>query len=602
LKALHLLILICLSGIFVSCTNPDKKQIKELEEEMQFEVEKLHHATKKLFTDSTDFVSFTSGLRFKDTLLTFYANRQFKPIWAINMTADSMAEIVISPLANCKYEGFQLDYYRVDSIRSLQQRIADLRGEEFYNSMAKLELLVSDNILSYHQDRVSGRTSPRKVFDNAYQLPERKYENFSLFSILKYNSFEKIFERNTHQEEEYQRLSSLLRTYYNRVDSGELWFTVDTTGIRKLEPGDSISIMPQIAKKLYLMGVISEEEMGTADSFVYNKSFSSLVSRFQESYGLLDDAIFGRNTFGLLNISLQDRIDQISANMERIRWFEFPEEKPYIAVNLPSYELSLIWEDSVKSMRVCIGKTRPHDYDEKYARYETEGKYWLRPPDHETPQISSEVVYMVINPTWTVPRSIITREMFHQMKRDSTYLEQNGYGVFYKGVELRSDSINWGKYAPNKIPFDIVQQAGEANALGKIKFIFPNPFHIYLHDTPQKSKFKWTERAVSHGCVRVENPLLLGEFLMQNHEKNNVDDYRIWMGYSPMDKKRLEDYDPLDSTADIQSVDTTEIIRFKESVPVFFMYNTVWFDEEGNVQYRNDVYDKNRYIIEAMKF
>jgi len=602
LKVPGLLLVLTATIVFVSCKNPNKNQIKELEAAWQFEEENLFTATKNLFTDSLSFVNFTSGLRFKDTLLGFYAERDFKPVWAINMTNDSIAELILQPLINAKYEGFKNSYYRLDSIRRLQKSFRSLPDEERYNAMAKLELLMSDNMLSFHSDRVLGRTKPKDVFGNTYQLPERKYEDFALFDILKYKSFKKVLEKSTHQEEAYQRLYALLKTYYERADTGEDWFTIDTVGIKKLEPGDSLNIMPQIAKKLYLMGVISAREISVADSFVYNKSFAPLVRRFQQSYGLFDDAIFGRKTFGLLNASLQDRIDQIAANLERIRWFEFPEEKPYIAVNIPSFDLQLVWEDSIKSMKVCVGKSRPHDYDVKFAKYEEEQKYWLRPPDHETPQISSSVVYMVINPTWTVPRSIITREMFHQMKRDKTYLERNGYGVFYRGVELRSDSINWSKYAPTKIPFDIVQHAGEANALGKIKFIFPNPFHIYLHDTPQKSKFKWSERAVSHGCVRVEDPLLLGEFLMQNHVKNNVDDYRIWMGYPPLDKKRLKDYDPLDSTAKIQPLDTTTLIRLKERVPVFFQYNTIWFDEEGKVQYRNDVYDKNRYIIEAMNF
>ncbi|MFT4523840.1 MAG: murein L,D-transpeptidase YcbB/YkuD, partial [Bacteroidia bacterium] len=165
-----------------------------------------------------------------------------------------------------------------------------------------------------------------------------------------------------------------------------------------------------------------------------------------------------------------------------------------------------------------------------------------------------------------------------------------------------SDSINWAKYSPTKVPFNIVQKAGDENALGKVKFIFPNPFQIYLHDTPQKSKFKWTERAVSHGCVRVEKPLELGAFLTQNIKKYDEDDFRIMMGQEPLDAERLKDYDPLDSLAKLQPIDTTMLIRLEKSIPVYFLYNTIWFDQDGQVQYRNDVYDKNKYIIRAMNF
>ena len=290
------------------------------------------------------------------------------------------------------------------------------------------------------------------------------------------------------------------------------------------------------------------------------------------------------------------------ACMERIRWFELPEEPPFIAVNLPEFALYLHYPDSIAQMKVCIGKARPPSYDGQYDKYLQTGKWWDRPRDFETPQVSSKIHYLVINPTWTVPKSIITREMFYHMRRDSTYLRTNGYGVYYKGKSLNPDSINWKKYKADKIPFNIVQEAGEANALGKVKFIFPNPYQVYLHDTPQKSKFKWTERAVSHGCVRVEDPLKLGSFLMIYHHELDSDDFRIKMGYPPLSEERLEEYDPLDSLAEIQPIDTTEIIRLSESMPVYFLYNTIWFDEEDRPQFRTDVYDKNRRIIEAMWF
>lgn len=597
--------------VLASCSSPVKKQLEELEEKMEFKKELLVEATKNLFSDSNELTSFTLGLRFHDTLLDYYADRDFEPEWSIYMSDDSSAAYVYTLLENSKYEGFRPNYYHLDSIRKLATDLLELRDAEFYHTMARLELLVADNMLSLHRDRVIGRSDPDLVFGKTYQLPRREFPDFELFSVLNPRKYLKVIETNTNRDTPYMLLTELLKTYYDRVDSGEKWFTIDTAGIRKLEPGDTTNILPQIARKLYLMGVISEKEMHTADSETYNKSFAPYVRRFQQRYGLFDDAIFGRKTFGLLNESLQDRIDQIAANLERIRWFKLPEEPPYIAVNIPAYELQLRWgikmledenTDSISWMKVCVGKARPHDYDERYALYEKEQKYWLRPPDHETPQISSGVVYMVLNPTWTVPRSIITREMYAQMKRDKYYLEKNGYGVFYKGKELRSDSINWSKYSPTKIPFDIVQAAGLENALGRIKFIFPNPFHIYLHDTPQKSKFKWSERAVSHGCVRVENPILMGEFLTQNIKKYNSDDFRIWMGLEPLDEERLEEYDPLDSLAEIQPIDTTHIARLDQRMPVFFMYNTIWFDKEGKVQYRNDVYDKNKYIIRAMDF
>ncbi|MFT5157094.1 MAG: murein L,D-transpeptidase YcbB/YkuD [Bacteroidia bacterium] len=590
-------------GLLVSsCKTPNKAALDKLIDDGSFIESELKVAIKTSLTDSSIIKSFIWKLRFSDTLFDFYAERTFQPVWAMYLVNDSMADLVFKVLENSRLDGFKAEYYRVDSLRSMLRRLKRGDVENPYAELAKIDLLMSDNMLSFHHDRVFGRTDPNKVFKAAYQLPTRFFPNFKLLDVLSYKQYPKVLEKNTITDTAYWRLTDLLKFYYNKLDAGEKWFQIDTVGIKKLEPGDTTMLMPAIAEKLFLMQVLSAKEAKEADSFMYDKDYAKYIRRFQQRFGLFDDAVLGRKTFGLLNSSLQDIIDQIAANLERIRWFQLPEEKPYIAVNLPAYELGLFYPDSIKYMRVCIGKAHPPDYDAKMEKYLKELKYWLRPADHETPQIKSGVVYMVVNPTWTVPNSIISREMFYKMKRDNNYLKDNGYGVFYKGKELLSDSINWAKYSPTKVPFNIVQKAGDENALGKVKFIFPNPFQIYLHDTPQKSKFKWTERAVSHGCVRVEKPLELGAFLTQNIKKYDEDDFRIMMGQEPLDAERLKDYDPLDSLAKLQPIDTTMLIRLEKSIPVYFLYNTIWFDQDGQVQYRNDVYDKNKYIIRAMNF
>lgn len=590
------LIVVLLS--FAACKTPNREQLNELVEEGKFEKSELIDVMESMVRDS----GVMKHYRFGDTLAYFYNHRKYNPVWALYMVDDSMAEPVLHRLYDAREEGLNPEYYRLDSIKGMLSRLRKGNKSELYHELAELELLVSDNMLSFHRDRVIGRTDPKVVFQGTYLLPKREYPEFELMEILDFKHYNKVLDQNTNIDTAYTYLQDLLRSYLKRVDSGEQWYEIDTTGIRKLEPGDTTTLLPEIARKLAQMKVITEEEMKEADSGTYNKDFAKYVRRFQQRFGLYDDAVFGRKTFGLLNTSLEDRIDEIAANLERIRWFGFPEEKPYITVNLPAFELTLHYEDSVETMAVCIGKSRPHDYDERVRRANEEGKYWLKPADHETPQIYSKVAYMVVNPTWNVPRSIISREMWWKMRTDSMYLANAGYGVFYKKKEIRSDTINWKLYKPNRMPFEIVQKSGEANALGKIKFIFPNKFSIYLHDTPQKSKFKWTERAVSHGCVRVENPLLLGEFLTQNIDTLESDDFRMLMGQPPLDEERLEKYDPADTTAKFQPLEKTTLIRLDEQMPVYFLYNTIFFDEEWNVQYRNDVYRKNRYIIEAMNF
>ena len=583
-----------------SCKQPNQEQLNELVKRGEFKQSELVDHLEKDLKKS----AIREQYRFGDTLYHFYKKHKFKPIWALYMVNDSMAEPVLNRMYQSRYEGLDPRYYKLDTIKNLlkELRVGDI--ESLYDELVHLELLVSDNLLSFHQDRVIGRTNPDSVFKGIYQLPKRKYDDFDLLSVLNYKRYNNVLSENEHKDTAYVFMKDLLKSVLQRHDSRMVYTTIDTTGVKKLEPGDTTDLMPSIARKMYELGVITEQEMLLADSQYYTKKFIPLVERFQEQFGLLKDGIFGRTTFGFLNQTVEDQMDEFAANMERLRWFMLPDAKedPYVSVNLPAYELTLHYDDSLKYMATCIGKARPYDYDERVGKAKKEGKYWLRPADHETPQIYSKIAYMVVNPTWNVPNSIISREMWWKMRTDSHYLAKAGYGVFYKKQEIRSDTINWKLFTPKKLPFEIIQKSGDANALGRIKFIFPNKFSIYLHDTPQKKKFEQTARAVSHGCVRVANPILLGEFITQNIDTLDSDDFRIHMGLEPIDEERLEEYDPEDTLARIQPIEETKLIRLNKQMPVYFLYRTIYFDKEWTPHYRFDVYDKNKYIIKAMNF
>lgn len=592
---------VCLVLFFTACTSEQepREEAPELPKQEVFDPEILQSELKDLLTDTRSWNALFNELRFGDTLSKFYKENKFRSLWIEDILAGTSE--LLSELRNARLEGLDPDFYEVDTIRTLLDSLPNRSIGSSYEMLAWMELHLSDNLLSFHRDRVIGRTEPDSIFKDSYRLPRRVYPAFDLMQVLDRADYKKILKYNTHREEVYAQYMELLRSYYEKVDSGETWFTIDTTGIRKIEPGDTTEIMPQVMHKLVVMGMASAEQAQEADSHVYNKRIAPYIETAQEQFGLFADGVIGRKTLDLINTTLEERITQIAATMERLRWFEVKDEFPYILVNLPAYELELHREDSLLNMRVCIGKARPPGYSEAYAKYLKTQKWWDKPRDFETPQVASAIHYLVINPTWTVPASIVTREMFHQMKKDPLYLRKNGYMVFYKGKELNPDTINWSKFKADKLPFKFVQEAGDENALGKVKFIFPNPFHVYLHDTPQRSKFKWTERAVSHGCVRVEQPIELGEFLMINHDKYDPDDFRILMGYEPRDEERLEHYDPKDTTAEIQPLQDTHILRLTKPVPVYFLYNTVWFDTEGMPQFRRDVYDKNKMIMEAMR-
>lgn len=536
-----------------------------------------------------------------DTMFGFYYKNKFQSVWLPAFeNEDNFDRLLNFVNAYALEEGLHGKWYFTDTLEQIKQKVF-ASGEPDYGILAIAERLMSIGILRLHKDHVFGRVDPKVVLGNNYMLPKRKVENFNLLSVLSYTNLKKEIKKHEIQHESYTLYKGLLKSWHQlKADSTMNWEEIDFGEVVKIGPDSVTNKMPQIANKLFQMGIITKEEAKLADSFIYNKEFAPLIKRAQTSFGLMDDGILGRKTFKIINTTIESRIEDIQVNMERCRWFLKDTTQKCIWVNIPNFTLVANYIDSTKEMAVCVGKPKQHDFDEKMKKYQKTQKWYDKPKDHSTPQIYAKIKFMVLNPTWTVPSSIVQREMYWKMRRDSSYLRRNNYRVYYKKEELNPDTIKWHKYKATNLPFRFVQAEGDHNALGKVKFIFYNPFSIYLHDTPQKSKFKWTERAVSHGCVRVSEPFQVAEFLLKENKKVNYDDFRIKLGEEPLDEERLEEWDPLDSLAEIQPIDSTEIIYLHERVPIYFLYNTIFFNEFDLPVFRNDVYGYNKLIYKAM--
>jgi murein L,D-transpeptidase YcbB/YkuD len=290
-----------------------------------------------------------------------------------------------------------------------------------------------------------------------------------------------------------------------------------------------------------------------------------------------------------INKGFREIAQEISVAMERQRWFTIPEKRPFILVNLAYFTTYLYYEDSIKTIDICIGKGLPPILEKGTQ-------------DMRTPQIYSKIHSVVINPTWSVPYSIVSKEMLPKLKRDPKYLERNNYLVYRNGESVSPDSIDWSKYSVNNIPFKIVQSPGRENALGKVKYLFHNPFSIYMHDTPIKSAFNLKTRAVSHGCVRLKEPLLFGEFVMQGSKKYTADEFRMNMGDAPNDEDLLKEWEKGDSTFLAKyKTDSIKSIWLENPIPVYFDYRTIFVDESNQTRIIHDVYGYNRKIWAAMR-
>ena len=255
-------------------------------------------------------------------------------------------------------------------------------------------------------------------------------------------------------------------------------------------------------------------------------------------------------------------------------------------------------------MKVCLGEKKETGYDDKLKNYALTGNIDDRPSNHQTPLLNSQFNFIQLNPKWNVPSSILQNELYYKLRKNPEYLAENNMKLFKGNKEVgRLDTIDWTRIPRNKIPFHIKQDAGEYNALGKLKFSFLNPYSIYLHDTPNKSAFNLKVRDVSHGCVRVSDPLKLAAYLGRFNGKNTVDIIRIGIGMTPIDttsKFKLLYIKKQQELASNNGKLRTSSIYLKKKTSLFIQYYTCWVNENGKLSFSDDIYDLDGKIAAAL--
>jgi murein L,D-transpeptidase YcbB/YkuD len=245
----------------------------------------------------------------------------------------------------------------------------------------------------------------------------------------------------------------------------------------------------------------------------------------------------------------------IRVNMERCRWIHNLPPKAFLLVNIADFHLYIFRNGEIDySSRVVVGKEH-----------------------HETPVFTSDIQYVVFNPTWTVPYSIATKETLPRLQKDPNYLQNRNMTLLRNGVEVNPSTVDFSQYSINNFPFTIRQEPGIYNALGRMKFIFPNKYSVYLHDTPSKSYFSKSERTFSHGCVRVENPHLLAEQLLADK------------GYDQIKIK------------EVLNTEKETVVHLQEPMKVMLMYWTSYEDmSSGKMYFYQDVYNRDEKILDAL--
>ena len=326
----------------------------------------------------------------------------------------------------------------------------------------------------------------------------------------------------------------------------------------KLKPNHKDVGVPTLRDRLIVTG---DYKGSSSDNILYDKELVEALKRFQKRNGLVSDGVVGSGTLKELNEREDNKITKIRLNLDRIKWLAKRDGRYHIIINIPDFRL--YFEDNgevIKTMKVIAGK-----------------------PNHPTPIFSDEVEMIVLNPYWNVPTSIIQKEMIPKLLIDPNILERenikicSGWGK--NATVIDPTSIDWGEYEYSKrVPYRFAQLPGYKNALGKIKFLFPNRFAVYMHDTPTKPLFKRHKRAFSHGCVRLEKPReLLKTFA-------SID--------SSID---------LDKAFDILKGKKNITLRLSKKVPVDIVYLTAYVDYDGNLQFRDDVYGYDKMQLKSFR-
>ena len=356
----------------------------------------------------------------------------------------------------------------------------------------------------------------------------------------------------------YAELKNFLNKYLEIRQNGG-WQSVVLSST-KLKPNRYDNGIDTLRQRLKVTGDY-DSSATFEDGTLYDKPLQVAVKKFQKRNGLKEDGIIGKGTLEILNKTVDERITTLRLNLDRLKWLNKRDSKRHIVINIPDFQL--YFEDDgemIQTMRVVTGR-----------------------PNHPTPIFSDMVEYIVLNPYWNIPKSIIQKEMIPKLLRNSNAMARqgieihSGWGKDAKKISGRS--VNWAKYRySNSVPFRFAQVPGKRNALGKVKFLFPNKFSVYMHDTPQKHLFRRDKRSFSHGCIRLHKPReLLKTFATFN---DNVD--------FKQSQKRLRGK-------------KKKYLVLNEKVPIDVVYLTSWVDYDGNLQFREDIYSYDEMQLKSFR-
>ncbi|WP_051360040.1 L,D-transpeptidase family protein [Adhaeribacter aquaticus] len=481
-------------------------------------------------------------------LTELYEANNFKPLWLQSASDKSNLDSLLSVLRKAGQEGLQPATYHVHQLETLTAE------EGLFSDaarVAELDQVATAAYLLYASHVYNGSISPTQLDANWHI----KIKQLALVPHLQ-NALQtsKIKESLTELANVNPASAQLKRELANLRGIAEIggWPTNNKIVVKN-DANEAVTILK---KRLVFSGDLDST---LSKGNLYDQAVSKAVEKFQKRHGLQVTGKVDQKTVNTLNVPVEKRIEQVIVNLERLRWQPRRGTETVIAVNIPEFKLR-VYEANKKVLesRVVVGKT-----------------------NFATPVFEDSLETIVFSPEWNVPDQIAREEILPQLQKSAGYLEKNNFLLYdsYSATAkpLNAYAINWQAVTPENFKYRIVQKANPKNALGAVKFLFPNPLNIYIHDTPAKQLFNENKRAYSHGCIRLENPGKLATVLLKNDNAWTVD-------------KIQEKMNQLESTK----------VGLKKAVKVNIMYLTA-FVHDGQLQFRDDVYGYDQAQLATLK-
>jgi len=462
----------------------------------------------------------------------FYAAHNNATVWTHKADRDALLQAI----KEAEGDGLLPEDYNLNFLTQFEGLTTITEDE-----CLRYDLMMTEAFRKLCTHLFKGKLKPQDVYDD-WVLAAKPFDAAKLQTeALENHNIAEAINNCRPKHQVYTSLRHSLALLNNLPDDSKL---PQIVWEKPIKPNDSSAKVGIIKQRLMYWGDLKIDSV----NLKYGSDAVVAVKKFQERHGMYPDGIIGKQTADALNITRNERREQVIVNLERWRWFPYQFGDRALLINIPTYKLAVLenGKDTVQTYRIVVGK-----------------------PERRTPVLESKITDVVFNPTWTVPPTIIKEDLTPAATKDHTYFANHNMKVYRDGEEVLAEA--WNPAEADKYRY--VQGPGDENALGRIKFNFRNNFSVYIHDTNHRNLFGGSYRALSSGCVRVQNPFKLAEYVLSGEDG-------AW------DTSKINE---------IVDAEETENVYIQKSIRVHQLYWTAWMDK-GGLQFRDDIYSLDKIL------